>query len=36
MKFVSRYGGDAATSSWLAAYPKDPEFLDYDWSPNQP
>jgi hypothetical protein len=36
MKFVSRYGGDAATVSWLAAYPKDPEFLDYDWSPNQP
>ena len=36
MKFVSRYGGDAATASWLAAYPKDPEFLDYDWSPNQP
>jgi hypothetical protein len=36
MKFVSRYAGDAATASWLAAYPKDPEFLDYDWSPNQP
>jgi uncharacterized protein DUF547 len=36
MKFVSRYGGDAATASWLAAYPKDPEFLDYDWAPNQP
>ena len=36
MKFVSRYAGDAATTSWLAAYPKDPEFLDYDWSPNQP
>ena len=35
MKFVSRYG-DAATASWLAAYPKEPEFLDYDWSPNQP
>ena len=36
MKFVSRYAGDAATASWLASYPKDPEFLDYDWSPNQP
>jgi len=36
MKFVSRYAGDAATASWLASYPKDPEFLDYNWSPNQP
>lgn len=36
MKFVSRYAGDAATASWLASYPKDPEFLTYDWSPNQP
>ena len=36
MKFVSRYVGDAATASWLAAYPKDPEFLDYNWAPNQP
>jgi hypothetical protein len=36
LKFVSRYGGDAASSSWLATYSKDPEFLEYDWSPNQP
>jgi hypothetical protein len=36
LKFVSRYGADAATMSWLATYPRDPEFLDYDWSPNQP
>jgi hypothetical protein len=36
VKFVSRYAGDAATASWLASYPRDPEFLDYDWSPNQP
>lgn len=36
LKFVSRYGSDAATSSWLATFPKDPEFLEYDWSPNQP
>jgi hypothetical protein len=36
LKFVSRYARDAATVSWLATYPKDPEFLDYDWSPNQP
>ena len=36
LKFVSRYGADAATTSFLATYPRDPEFLDYDWSPNQP
>ena len=36
VKFVSRYVGDAATASWLAAYAKDPGFLTYDWSPNQP
>ena len=36
LKFVSRYAKDASTASWLATYTKDPEFLDYDWSPNQP
>jgi hypothetical protein len=36
VKFVSRYANDAATASWLATYPKEPEFLEYDWSPNQP
>ncbi len=36
LRFVSRYASDAATTSWLATYPKEPEFLDYDWSPNQP
>jgi hypothetical protein len=36
LKFVSRYAADAATASYIATYPKDPEFLDYDWSPNQP
>jgi hypothetical protein len=36
VKFVSRYANDAATASWLATYPKGPEFLEYDWSPNQP
>jgi hypothetical protein len=36
LKFVSRYANDAATTSFLATYPRDPEFLDYDWSPNQP
>jgi hypothetical protein len=36
LKFVSKYAKDAATASWLATYTKDPDFLDYDWSPNQP
>lgn len=36
LKFVSRYAADPATASWIATYPKDPEFLEYDWSPNQP
>jgi hypothetical protein len=36
LRFVSRYANDAATTSWLATYPKEPEFLEYDWSPNQP
>jgi hypothetical protein len=35
LKFVSRYASDAATASWLATFPGDPDFLDYDWSPNQ-
>jgi uncharacterized protein DUF547 len=36
LKFVSRFAADAATASYLATYPKEPEFLEYDWSPNQP
>jgi hypothetical protein len=35
-KYVSRFASDAATASWLATFPKKPEFLDYDWSLNQP
>ena len=36
LKFVSRYAKDPATGSWVATFPKDPEFLEYDWNPNQP
>jgi hypothetical protein len=36
LRFVSHYANDTATTSWLATYPKEPEFLEYDWSPNQP
>ncbi|MFN2385699.1 MAG: DUF547 domain-containing protein [Thermoanaerobaculia bacterium] len=35
-KYVSRYVKDPAAAQWLAAYTKEPEFLEYDWSPNQP
>lgn len=36
LKFVSRYVNDPATAAWLAASSKEPEFLEYDWAPNQP
>ena len=36
VKFASRYVGDPATARWLAAYDNPPEFLEYDWAPNQP
>jgi hypothetical protein len=36
LKFVSRYANQAAVASWLATYTGKPDFLDYDWSPNQP
>jgi hypothetical protein len=34
--FVSRYVKDPATAAWVASYSRTPEFLEYDWSPNQP
>jgi hypothetical protein len=36
VKFVSKYAKNAADASWVATFPKDPEFLEYDWNPNQP
>ncbi|MGH9317713.1 MAG: DUF547 domain-containing protein [Thermoanaerobaculia bacterium] len=36
VKLVSRYVNDSATAAWLAASTKEPEFLEYDWAPNQP
>jgi len=36
LKFISRYASDPAMASYLATYDKEPEFLPYDWSPNQP
>ena len=35
-KYVSKYVADPAAASWLAASTKEPEFLEYDWNPNQP
>ena len=35
-KYVSKFVRDPATASWLAAYPKEPEFLEYNWKLNQP
>jgi len=35
-KYVSRFVKDPAAAKWLAAYAKEPEFLEYDWTPNQP
>jgi hypothetical protein len=34
-RYVARYVTDPAAAAWLAATPKEPEFLEYDWSPNQ-
>ncbi len=36
LKFVSRYVDDPATAAWVGSYHGRLEFLDYDWSPNQP
>jgi Protein of unknown function, DUF547 len=36
VRFVSRYAADPATAAWVAAFGREPEFLDYDWQPNQP
>ena len=36
VKEVAKFVSDPATAAWLAAYPKEPEFLEYDWALNQP
>ena len=35
-KYVAKYVTDPASASWLAASTREPEFLEYDWNPNQP
>jgi len=36
VKYVSKFAKDPATAAWLVGYPKEPEFLEYDWKLNQP
>jgi hypothetical protein len=36
LKFISQYVADPVTASWLASLTREPEFLQYDWNPNQP
>lgn len=36
LRFVSRYVADPATASWVAGFSREPDFLEYDWRPNQP
>lgn len=36
LRYVARYVADPATAAWLASSTQEPEFLEYDWSPNQP
>jgi len=36
LRYVSRFVGDPATARWLASRTQAPDFLPYDWSPNQP
>jgi uncharacterized protein DUF547 len=36
VKFAAKFAPDPATASWIETFPKKPEFLEYDWSLNQP
>jgi len=36
LKYVSKYINDSATGSWVASATTEPDFLQYDWNPNQP
>jgi uncharacterized protein DUF547 len=36
LKYVSKYVNDPATATWVAASTSEPDFLQYDWNPNQP
>ena len=34
--YVARFFGEPSLASWVATFPKAPEFLEYDWALNQP
>lgn len=36
VKFVAKYVADPAAAAWVAGFAREPEFLEYDWRPNQP
>lgn len=36
LRFVARFVTDPPAARWLETYPEPPEFLEYDWSLNQP
>ena len=36
VKYVSKSIKDPATASWVASVTTEPDFLEYDWNPNQP
>jgi Protein of unknown function, DUF547 len=35
LRYVAKYVSDPATVAWLGSTRQEPEFLKYDWSPNQ-
>jgi len=35
-KYLSKYVSDPATATWVASLTTEPDFLQYDWNPNQP
>jgi Protein of unknown function, DUF547 len=36
MRYVARFVTDATLRDWVATFPAEPEFLEYDWALNQP
>lgn len=36
LRYVAKFVSDPAAAAWLASTDRRPEFLEYDWSPNQP
>ncbi|MGH9316009.1 MAG: DUF547 domain-containing protein [Thermoanaerobaculia bacterium] len=36
VRFVARYVSDPSAAAWVTGFSREPEFLEYDWRPNQP